>query len=175
MPIMRALPTLSRHAATVLMVAIACGGFASDALGQTAMTANPTIGKWKLDVPKSKNLSPTASTNVTRTFEDRGGGVVLATVEAFGTASEQGFSQYAVKYDGKYYPYQTRGSATANSIAYMPTDNPYHYEWYIKVDGVPSNRGETTISADGKTLTITNYTTVDDKPLTVVSVFDRVP
>ena len=97
-------------------------------------------------------------------------------MEAFGAASEQGFSQYAVKYDGKYYPpYQTRGAATASSIAYLPTDNPYHYEWYIKVDGVPSNRGETTVSADGKTLTITNYTTVDDKPITVVSVFDRVP
>jgi hypothetical protein len=155
-----------------LVAAVACVGLVP---GVHAQAPNATIGKWKLNVEKSPDLLPTESQIVFRTFEDRGGGLVLATVEGLNQAGEATFSQYAVKHDGQYYPYQTRGAQTANSIAYMPTDNPRHYEWFIKVDGAQGTYGATTVSDDGMTMTILNHPVRDGRRVPAASVFDRLP
>ena len=105
-----------------------------------------------------------------RTHEDRGGGLIHNTVEGFNQAGEPVFRQYAVKHDGLYYPDQARGRQTFNTIMYMPTDDPRRYEWFIKVDGVLSNSGWTTVSEDGQTMTIKG-----NAPDAVGQVWDRVP
>ena len=63
-----------------------------------------------------------------------------------------------------------RGRTTFNTIAYMPTNDPRYYEWAIKVDGVLSNTGITTVSTDGKTMTIKG-----NAPDAVPSIWDRLP
>ena len=126
-----------------------------------------------MNVEKSENRSSNASPYVIRTFEDRGDGLILGTVHSFNQEGEATFSQYAVKHDGRYYPYQTRGAQNVSSIAYMPTDDPRHYEWCIRVEGIPTNCGTTSVSDDLMTMTIRNNVIEDGQPLTVVSVYDR--
>ena len=65
-------------AVAALIAAVGCVGLVPGVLAQAP---NATIGTWKLNVEKSPGRSATASTFVIRTFEDRGGGLVLATVE----------------------------------------------------------------------------------------------
>ena len=140
----------------------------ADRSGRVCWT-RATIGKWKLNVEKSPGRSPTASQIQFRTFEDRGGGLILATVEGINQAGDPTrFRQYAVKHDGQYYPDQAHGRETFNTIMYMKTDNPRHYEWFVKVDGNLTNSGTTTVSEDGQTMTIKG-----SAPEAVPSVWDR--
>ena len=153
-------------AVTALIAAVACVGLVPSVLAQAP---NATIGKWKLNVEKSVGRSPTATQISFRTFEDRGGGLILATVEGINQeGNPTRFRQYAVKHDGQYYPDQAHGRETFNTIMYMKTDNPRHYEWFIKVDGVLRNSGTTTVSEDGQTMTIKG-----NGPDAVPSVWDR--
>ena len=153
-------------AVATLIAAVACVGLVPGVLAQAP---NATIGKWKLNVEKSPGRSPTASQIQFRTFEDRGGGLILATVEGINQAGDPTrFRQYAVKHDGQYYPDQAHGRETFNTIMYMKTDNPRHYEWFVKVDGNLTNSGTTTVSEDGQTMTIKG-----SAPEAVPSVWDR--
>ena len=152
-------------AVATLIAAIACVGLVPGVLAQAP---NATIGTWKLNVEKSGGDLATAPRILIRTFEDRGNGLILATQEGLTQEGEPMLRQYAVKHDGKYYPDISRGRTTYNTIAYMTTNNPRHYEWSIKVDGEIRNSGTTTVSDDGQTMTIKG-----SAPDAVGSVWDR--
>ena len=141
-------------AVATLIAAVACVGLVHGVLAQAP---NATIGTWKLNVEKTPGAA--VGTFQVRTFEDMGGGLIRATVEGINPAGDSTFRQYAVKHDGQYYPDQARGRQTFNRLAYMPTDNPRRYQWSVKVDGIITNSGWTTVSDDGQTMTIQSNAT----------------
>jgi hypothetical protein len=135
----------------------------------SGQTKDPRIGKWQLNLSKSK-FTGTPPKSITRLYEDRGGGIVLfmsTTVTATATTN----TLVLYKLDGKDYPQVPRESETMTTVSQRLTDAN-------TVDAVTKANGKVVatftqvVSPDGKTLT---YTPKDaqGKPTGVVQVFDR--
>jgi len=104
------------------------------------------IGKWKLRV------DPPA--HGTRDYEDRGGGVTVSTRQGVNARGQEYYSSYAAKVDGKEYPRLIKGSTTVNTIAFTRVDaNTVAYT--LREDGRITATGTTSVSDDGKVLTVT--------------------
>jgi hypothetical protein len=117
--------------------------------------ANPFFGEWTLNVDRSKaagNARPPQRGR--RTYEDRGDGVVVGRREGTGADGQPFLNYYAIKYDGKDYPYLVMGARTIGEIAFTLIERS-STAWTIKQDGVVTATGMSQVSADGKTLTVT--------------------
>jgi hypothetical protein len=93
--------------------------------------------------------------SVTRTYEDRGGGVTLFTVEGINAPGNPIFGQVAYRLDGKDYPLATLGVQTVSdhrTDAFKLVD-AYTVEFIDKRGGKVVATGTQTVSKDGKTLT----------------------
>ena len=104
------------------------------------------IGKWKLRV------DPPA--HGTREYEDRGDGVTVSTRQGVNARGQEYFSSYAAKVDGKEYPRQVRGSNAINTIAFTRVDADT-VAYTLRENGKVTATGTTTVSQDGKVLTVT--------------------
>lgn len=140
--------------------------------GQTGSSpgVDPRIGRWQLNVAKSK-FTGTAPKSITRVYEDRGGGIVLATLTttpASGGPANVLFVLYKV--DGKEYPQVPRGAETVTTVTQRLVD-AHTVEGITKRDGKVVSGFTQVVSPDGKTLT---YTPKDaqGKP-TGVQVFEK--
>jgi hypothetical protein len=100
-------------------------------------------------------LRATAPAAGTRYYEDRGCGLIVSTREGTNGSGVSYFSQYAAKVDGKDYPRVVRGAKTAGTIAFTKVDE-YTIEYTLKEDGKVTGGGTTTVSQDGKVLTVTS-------------------
>src|SRR5215468_6544780 len=80
----------------------------------SAQERDPRIGTWKLNVAQSTYDPGPPPQSVTRTYEDRGGGVTLFTIEGINAQGNPIFAQVAYKLDGKDYPEATLGVQTAS-------------------------------------------------------------
>jgi hypothetical protein len=136
---------------------------------------SPALGKWKMNMEKSKFEPGPAPKSQERTYEDWGGGVIHATFVGTDAQDKPTFSEYAARYDGKYYPRVNRGSPTACTIALKKVDaDGATVEFFQKEDGKPSINGTRTLSADRKVMTITyNGTDAKGQPMSAVMVFER--
>jgi hypothetical protein len=141
-----------------LIVIVGFALTAAHAQAPAPVHKDPKIGKWKLRVA--------APASGTREYEDRGCGVTLSTRQGVNAQGRAYFSQYAAQYDGKDYPRVVRGSQAASTIALTRQDD-YTMEFTLKEEGKFVARGKTTVSKDGKVLTVT---TGNGKP----EVYDRV-
>ena len=135
----------------------------------SGQTKDPRIGRWQLNLSKSK-FTGTPPKSITRLYEDRGGGIVLfmsTTVTA--TASTNTLVLY--KLDGKDYPQVPREAETMTTVSQRLAD-AHTVEAVTKANGKVVSTFTQVVSADGKTLT---YTPKDaqGKPTGVVQVFDR--
>ena len=120
-----------------------------------SQTADPAVGKWKLNLSKSRySPGPPTTQAETRTIEDRGCGLILMTAERISLKGDRIFVQYAAKYDGKDYPKLVRGSKTANSISLRAIDG-FSVEGIEKEDGKITTTYIRTVSPDGNTMTQT--------------------
>jgi hypothetical protein len=127
--------------------------------GQAPADLQPKFGTWKLNLQKSKFPEETAAPQSdTRVYEDRGGGVVMSTHTTIDHHGKESLTIYAAKFDGKEYPVATRGSGALSTIAFHAID-PYSESFVLTRDGKVATRGTTTISKDGKRLTMTLNTT----------------
>jgi hypothetical protein len=149
--------------ALLIGVAIVTSSFHAQS-GQSA-PADPKIGRWKL------RANPPASG--TREYEDRGCGITLSTRQGTNASGRPYFSQYATQFDGKDYPRVVRGSAVANTIAITRVD-AYTMAFTLKEDGKVTSQGTTTVSKDGKVLTVRTRRAGSDGP-GGVEIYDRVP
>jgi len=145
-----------------MMFGLVMAVFASSvALSQTA---DNFFGKWELNVQKSTYDPGPAPRSRTVTFEDRGDGVILVTMEAIDAQGNRGFNQFAAKADGKDYPQLVLGAEVPQSISLELVDA------YTLVSGTMTR----TISEDGKTLTVTNKGKDEQgQQYTNVEVFER--
>ena len=123
------------------------------ALATVAMAADPFVGTWKLNLAKSKFNPGPPPRSLTRTCEDRGGGVIHVTFEGIDPQGNRIFQQWAAKYDGKDYPVQRLGAKTVISISIKAT-NAYTAEHIFKEDGKLTTTSTLTIPKNGKTMTI---------------------
>jgi hypothetical protein len=131
------------------------------------------VGKWKLNLAKSTyDPGPPPKSDI-RTFEDRGGGVIVVTLEIVDAQGKTGFTQIAARYDGRDYPIATAGAPKVGTIAYTRIDQ-FRVDYVDKMDGKVTSKTVRTISKDGKTMTQeTTGTTAQGRPLHNVLVFDR--
>src|SRR5580698_1018292 len=123
--------------------------------GQAPQGLQLKFGTWKLNLQKSKfppETSPPQSD--TRIYEDGGAAIIRSTHTTVNHQGEESLTTYSAKFDGKEYPVVTRGSNAPASIAFHIID-PYSESFVLTRDGKVATRGTTTISKDGKTLTMT--------------------
>lgn len=114
------------------------------------------VGTWKLNLEKSKFDPPRTGPqpqSVMRTFEDRGGGLLIATTETITADGKKELTVAPFKRDGKPYPLATdTGSHTVVMMAFKKVDAHNNTHTTI-VNGNVVQNGTEIISADGKTYT----------------------
>jgi len=118
----------------------------------SAQERDPRIGTWKLNVAQSTYDPGPPPQSVTRTYEDRGGGVTLFTVEGINAQGNPIFVQVAHKLDGKDYPVTGIPYADAVSVKRIDANT---IEATMKKGGQLTMTVITKLSKDGKTRTST--------------------
>ncbi|MFN2387929.1 MAG: hypothetical protein ABR576_16885 [Thermoanaerobaculia bacterium] len=116
-----------------------------------ALAGDNWLGTWKLDLAKSKYSPGPAPKSLTLKFEPTRGGIKFtgAGVGADGKATHSMFSS---RFDGKEVPYQGNPDADTASPRKID-DNSYSNTW--KKGGKATITAKVVVSADGKTMTIT--------------------
>ena len=145
----------------------------------TAVTASaqndPFIGVWKVNPEKSVYEAGRAPRSFVRSYEDRGGGTILLTVEGVSAAGAASRLFVVYKRDGKPYPESTAGTKVVRMVTVRAVDA--NTEEFVVSDGRTSTEpGANTLSVsrDRKTLTQTmKGITPDGRPYTNVIVYDR--
>jgi hypothetical protein len=137
--------------------------------GGTAFAGENWIGTWKLNPAKSQ-LGSAGIRAQTLTFESTPAGIKLSAVgtDAEGKPIKTG---YTSKFDGKDVPWP--GNPVADTAAPKKVDdNTYENTW--KKGGKATVNAKVSVSADGKTLTITQTgTDPQGKAVSSVAVYDK--
>ncbi|HUJ72201.1 MAG TPA: hypothetical protein VLZ30_08140 [Verrucomicrobiae bacterium] len=131
------------------------------------------IGTWKLNIEKSKFPAGTEPRSDTRVYEDRGGGVILSKHTTVDHQGKEALTIYVAKFDDKEYPVITRGSSAFSFITFHSIDARSE-SCVLNRDGNVAARGRTTISRDGKTMTMTlNRTNAEGQSAQEIDVYDK--
>ena len=142
----------------------------------TAQSTDPAyIGKWKLNVAKSKYEPGPPPKSGMRTHEDRGGGLVIIWTEGVNAQGQPTHGAYAYKLDGKDYPQAQPGNASLGTIALKATD-ANTVTFTTKQDGKAVGTGTRTLSKDGKTMTIaTKGTNAQGQATSTTQIWEKQP
>jgi hypothetical protein len=132
----------------VSLVAVAAA-LASHAIG--AQTPDPLVGTWKMDVAKSKFNPGPAAKSSTAVFAAAGTGLKV-TVDTVTSTGEKASWTYTAQYDGK--DAKVTGNPDADTLV-MKRVSSHVTETVYKKDGKATLTNTRTVSADGKTLTVT--------------------
>jgi hypothetical protein len=135
----------------------------------TALAGENWVGTWKLNAAKSQP-GATAIRTQTLTFESTPAGIKLTAVgtDAAGKPMETG---YTSKFDGQDVPWAGNPMADMASPKKVD-DNTYENTW--KKGGKATVTAKVTVSADGKTLTVTQTgTDAEGKAVHSVAVYDK--
>jgi hypothetical protein len=135
-----------------------------------AAAADNWMGAWKLNVAKSKYVPGPGPKSQTLTFTSTPAGIKLSTeaVGADGTTNKGG---YTAKFDGTDAPWV--GNADADSAAPKRIDaNSYENVW--KKGGKATITAKGVVSADGKSLTVTQTgKNVKGDAVNITAVYDK--
>jgi hypothetical protein len=127
-------------------------------------------GTWKLNVAKSKFSPGPAPKSMTITYTPSGDAVKIVVHLVAPDGKEQHW-EMAGSTDGKEHP--VKGNPDADTISFKRIDDSTAESVFRKGGKVMATNTRT-LSADGKTLTITSKgTTADGKPRNDVQVFER--
>ena len=130
---------------------------------------NPHMGTWKLNEAKSK-FSPGASKNTTVVYEAAGDSVKV-TVDGVDGDGNPTHNEWTGKFDGKSYP--VTGDATSDMRSYRKVNNRT-LALTGKKGGKVTLNGRITVSANGKTRTVTTTTTNSKgKKVSTRAVYDK--
>jgi hypothetical protein len=128
-----------------------------------------SMGTWKLNEAKSK-FSPGAPKNTTVVYEAAGDSVKV-TVDGVGADGKPSHNEWTGKFDGKDYP--VTGDSSADTRSYKRVDAHTLKLTNKKGDKVTMS-GTATVSADGKTRTVTiSGTDASGKKVSVTAVYDK--
>ncbi len=116
-----------------------------------ALAGDNWLGTWNLDAARSKYSPGPAPKSLTLKFEATPGGIKF-TGDGVGGDGKATHSMFLSKFDGKDVPYE--GNPDADTAAPGKIDdNSYTNAW--KKDGKTTVTAKVVVSADGKTMTIT--------------------
>ena len=130
---------------------------------------DPNMGMWKLNEAKSK-FGPGATKNHTVVYE-AAGDMTKVTVDGTDGNGNAVHSEWTGKFDGKYYP--VTGDAISDMRSYRRINSRT-----LSLTGKKGNKvvltGRITVSADGKTRTVTTTTTGSNgKKVSTTAVYDK--
>ena len=149
----------------IAVVAVALSFVAAAA----CFAANPHIGTWKLNEAKSK-IPAGMGKNTTVTYTEEKDKVKV-TVEGVDKDGKPTHSVWVGKFDGKAIP--VKGNLPYNSVAYKVVNERTNDITAMK-DGKMMWSGRITVSADGKSRTVTiNGTGADGKKFHGKVVYDK--
>ena len=149
----------------IAVVAVALSFVAAAA----CFAANPHIGTWKLNEAKSK-LVPGMGKNSTVVYSEQKDKVKI-TVDGVDKDGKPTHSVWVGKFDGKAYP--VKGNLPYNSVAYKVVNDRTNDITAMK-DGKIGWSGRITVSADGKSRTVTiNGTDANGKKFKGTAVYDK--
>jgi hypothetical protein len=127
------------------------------------------MGTWKLNEAKSK-LAPGATKIHTVVYEAAGDNVKV-TVDGTGSDGKPTHNEWTGKFDGKDYP--VTGDPSSDARSYKMVDERT-LELTVKKDGKVTTTGRITVSADGKSRTVsTSGTDSKGKKVKSTAVYDR--
>jgi hypothetical protein len=131
--------------------------------------ANPQIGTWKLNEAKSKPV-PGMGKNTSVVYAEEKDKIKV-TVDGVDKDGKPTHSVWVGKFDGKAYP--VKGNLPYNSVAYRVVNERTNDITAMK-DGKIGWNGRITVSADGKSRTVTiNGTGADGKKFKGKVVYDK--
>src|SRR5437588_10968864 len=131
--------------------------------------SNPHIGTWKLNEAKSK-LPPGMGKNTMVTYTEQKDKIKV-TVDGVDKDGKATHSVWVGKFDGKGYP--AKGNLPYNSVAYKVVNDRTNDITAMK-DGKIGWNGRITVSADGKSRTVTiNGTDAQGKKFNGKAVYDN--
>lgn len=133
---------------------------------------DPLTGTWELNVAKSKFVpASTASRSQTRTYRVEGNQVIARHTGIDGRGNPT-LIEFTATLDGKSAPLKGYGDWDAISMKKVDAST---IEFTQYRDSRPALSGRTTVSKDGKTLTVTATGTAANRDkVETVAVFDRV-
>jgi len=148
---------------TVVAVAL------SFVVAAACFAANPQMGTWKLNEAKSK-MPAGMGKNTTVTYTEEKDKIKVA-VEGVDKDGKPAHSVWVGKFDGKAYP--LKGNLSYNSVAYKMVNDRTNDITTMK-DGKMIWNGRITVSADGKSRTVTiNGTDAKGKKFKGTAVYDK--
>jgi hypothetical protein len=131
--------------------------------------ANPQMGTWKLNQAKSK-MPAGMGKNTTVVYAEQGDKIKV-TVDGVDKDGKPTHSVWVGKFDGKAYP--AKGNLSWNSSAYRVVNDRTNQITTMK-DGKVVWSGKITVSADGKSRTVTmNGTDASGKKFSGKAVYDK--
>ena len=131
--------------------------------------ANPQMGTWKLNEAKSK-LVPGMGKNTMVVYAEQKDKIKI-TVDGVGKDGKPTHSVWVGKADGK--AYKSKGNLPWDAAAYKVV-NDRTYEITTMKDGKMFGTGTSTVSADGKSRTVTlNSTDASGKKVKGKAVYDK--
>jgi hypothetical protein len=131
--------------------------------------ANPHIGTWKLNEAKSK-LPAGMGKNTTVVYAEENDNIKV-TVDGVDKDGKPTHSVWVGKFDGKAYPVE--GNLSYNSVAYKVVNDRTNDITTTK-DGKTVWSGKITVSADGKSRTVTiNGTDAEGKKFKGKAFYDK--
>jgi hypothetical protein len=133
------------------------------------VAADANMGTWKLNEAKS-TLNPAGPKNHTVVYAPAGDSVKI-TVDGTDPAGKPAHNEWTGKFDGKDYP--VTGDATADMRSYTRVDDRT-LEFTNKKGGQATLTGRVTVSADGKTRTVTvSGTDAKGSKVTSTAVYEK--
>ncbi len=131
--------------------------------------ANPHMGTWKLNEAKSK-LAPGMGKNITVVYAEMKDEMQV-TVDGVDKDGKPTHSVWVGKADGK--AYKSEGNLPWDAAVYKMV-NDRTYDLTMMKDGKVFSTGKSTVSADGKSRTVTlNRTDADEKKVKAKIVYDK--
>ncbi len=166
--------------------ALVVGTFAVFVLSFTisAQGKDALEGTWKQNMAKSTctaaagaTCAPAPQVPTTRKYEDLGGGWIYVSNDGVNSTGMPTGNRIVFRRDGKDFPIAARAQTAYAMIAFtVKSTRPYSADYTAKVDGKVTGTATETLSADGKTLTITvkNVNPESGQPTTnLLQVWDR--
>jgi hypothetical protein len=135
---------------------ISCAVLATGAAEAHTQDVALLVGEWRFNLQASRCARNLCPREETRTFEDAGGGYVLATHSGINSSGGSTFSSYRARHDGSQYSFVRVGPGVAwrpETISFTPVDARTS-EWTMYNNGRMTSEGMSTVSEDGQTYTV---------------------
>jgi hypothetical protein len=133
-------------------IAVTAAMLVSASAGTSAQAKDPVIGTWNMNIAKSKLSPGPAPKSAAIVFSASGADGVKAVFDGVAGTGDKVHWEYTANHDGKDYP--MTGNADGDMIS-LKRVNANSVETTYKLKGKVTVVNVRTVSADGKTMTVT--------------------